>query len=218
MEENSDIKTNWYVMQVMSGQENKVFNYLDFYCSKDAANVILPPDGVKKRFHSVFAGLIYGIYELNIPFELVDDRKPIPGAKKGTAAKKPKERKLYPGYVLIRMQLQDQNGKLLQDNLRFIKDTKGVIGLIGDTMPVPLSAEEAAGMMKVRNEAAEEVVKPKVVYNVGESVIIRDGAFVDCEGVIESVDEERNKLHLSVSMFGRFTPVEVDFWQVERPQ
>lgn len=213
MEEKTDIKTNWYVVQVMSGQENKVFNYLDFICSGDPANVVLPPDGVKKKFHSIFCGLVHGIYEINIPFEYVNEYK-----GSGTKSKKAKERKLYPGYVLIRMQLLDGNGKLIQQNLSFVKETKGVIGLIGDKMPVPLSPEEAEGMMKVRNEADEELVKPKVVYSIGETVTIIRGAFENSEGVIEGIDEERGKLKLSVKIFGRQTPVEVDFGQVERAQ
>lgn len=212
MEEQKDIKTDWYVMQVMSGQENKVFEYLDFVCSADVANVVLPPDGVKKRYHSVFCGMVHGIYELNIPFENVND------PKAGGDKKKFKERKLFPGYVLIRMRLKDDDGKWLHENISFVKETKGVIGFIGDKTPVPLTPAEAEGMMKVRTEAAEGVVKPKVVYNVGETVIIQKGGFENYEGVIESIDKERGKLKLSVHMFGRSTPIEVDFGQVERPQ
>lgn len=217
MEDEKDIKTDWYVLQVMSGQENKVFEYLDFVCSADPSNVVLPPDGVKKRFHSVFCGLVHGIYELNIPFENVSDvksgEKKKPGEKKKT-----KERKLYPGYVLIRMQLKDDNGKWLHENISFVKETKGVITFIGDKTPVSLTPTEADGMMRVRDEAAEGVVKPKVVFNIGEKVIVQKDGFPSIEGVIESIDDERDKLVVLAFMFGRHTPIEADFGQVKRPE
>ena len=216
MEEIKDIKTKWFVVQVMSGKENMVFRNLDFICSADAANVVLPPDGVKKRFHSVFRGLIHGIYEINIPFENVNE------FKSGDKKKKPTERKLYPGYVLFRMYVEGEDGseRMRAEDLSFVKDTKGVISFIGGggKDPVPLSPEEAEGMMKVRNEADEGVVKPKVIYNVGETVKIIKGGFTDMDGTIESVDEEHGKLKLSVFCFGRYTSVDVDFGQVERTQ
>ena len=217
MEEVKDIKTKWYVVQVMSGKENIVFRTLDFICSADAANVVLPPDGVKKRYHSVFRGLVHGIYEINIPFENVNE------FKNGDKKKKPTERKLYPGYVLFRMYVEGEDGseRMRPADLSFIKDTKGVISFIGGDRgkdPVPLSPEEAEGMMKVRNEADEGVVKPKVIYNVGETVKIINGGFKDMDGVIEAIDEERGRLTLSVFCFGRYNSVDIDFGQVERAQ
>jgi transcriptional antiterminator NusG len=217
MEEIEDIKTKWYVVQVMSGKENIVFRTLDFICSEDPANVVLPPDGVKKRFHSVFRGLVHGIYEINIPIEIVNE------FKNGDNKKKATERKLYPGYVLFRMYVEGEDGseKMRPADLSFIKDTKGVISFIGGERgkdPVPLSPEEADGMMKVRNEADEGVVKPKVIYNVGETVKIINGGFKDMDGVIEAIDEERGRLTLSVFCFGRYNYVDIDFGQVERAQ
>ncbi len=205
----TDSGANWYVLQVMSGRENKVFDKLDFECSRDAGNVVLGPGEEKQKFHSVFRGLVYGIYELTIPYERIEERK--------NSKKVVREQKLYPGYVLIRMKLFDEEGKVLHENIRFVKDTPNVIGMIGGQMPVPLTDEEAFGMMKVHSEAEEGKSKPKVQYNVGETVIIREGAFENCEGQIESVDEERCSLKVSVSIFGRYIPVEVEYGQVERP-
>ena len=215
MEDAKDIKTRWYVVQVMSGKENMVFRNLDFICSADPANVVLPPDGVKKRLHSVFCGLVHGIYEISIPIENVNE------FKNGDKKKKPTERKLYPGYVLFRMYVEGEDGseKMRPADLSFIKGTKGVISFIGGERgkdPVPLSSEEADKMMKVRNEADEGVVKPKVIYNIGEKVKITKGGFMDMDGTIEAIDEERGRLTLSVFCFGRFNSVDVDFGQVER--
>lgn len=205
----SDNGANWYVVQVMSGRENKVFETLDFECSRDSANVVLGEDDKKQKWHSVFRGLVFGIYELTIPYERIEERK---NSKKVVT-----DRKLYPGYVLIKMRVFDEYGKALHSNIRFVKDTNNVIGMIGGQMPVPLTDEEAAGMMRVHTEAEEGISKPKVQYNVGETVIIIGGAFDGCKAVIESIDEERSRLKVSVSMFGRHVPVEVEFEQVERP-
>lgn len=205
--DDSDSKSNWYVMQVMSGQENKVYESIQFTCSRDSANVV--PEESGRKYHCVFKGLVYGVYELNIPYERIEERK--------QGRKTVRERKLYPGYILLRMRLYDDNDRLIPENWTYIKDTKGVIGLIGGQAPVPLSPHEVAEMTRIQDETDETKAKPKVQYTVGESVIIKEGAFESCEGVIENVDQEHGKLRVSVSIFGRFTPVEVEFWQVERP-
>lgn len=206
--EDSENKIAWYVMQVMSGQENKVYDSIRFVCSRDYANVI-PVDEDKRKYHAFFNGLVFGIYELSIPYERIEERK--------MGKKTVRERKLYPGYILLRVNLYDDNGRLNPDTWTFIRETKGVIGLVGGQSPVPLSDDEVAEMIKANTATEEEKAHPKVQYSVGESVIIKEGAFESCEGVIETVDEERGKLKVSVSIFGRFTPVEVEFWQVERP-
>ncbi len=216
MSENEDKTIRWYVMQVMSGQESKVYKYLRFQCIQDAANVVSAADDAKlnEEFGALFNGLLYGIYELCIPYERVEDRR---GSGKEKSASV-KYRKLYPGYVLIRMRLYDEEGRLIPDHWNFIKDTKGVIGLIGGQNPVPLTEKEVSDMLRKQKDNEVEPARPTVVYNVGEAVIIKEGAFANCEGTIEVVDQERQRLKVSVSIFGRFTPVEVDFEQVERPE
>ncbi len=205
----AESKARWYVLQVMSGKENKVYSYLDFICSGDAANVVEVDPEKQRKYRSQFYGLVYGIYEINIPYEIIEERK--------QGKKTVKERKLYPGYVLVRMELYDNDGRLIPDNWNFIRETKGVIGLVGGQIPVPLTDSEAAEMIRINDEAEDEKSRPRVQYNVGESVIINEGAFANCEGVIEAVDDERGRLKVSVSIFGRYTSVEAEFWQVERP-
>jgi transcriptional antiterminator NusG len=90
---------------------------------------------------------------------------------------------------------------------------QGVIGFIGGDRPVPISESEMDDIMAQTREE-EDTAKPKVQFQAGETVTIRDGAFENFEGVIESVDPDRGKLRLSVSIFGRATPVEVEYWQV----
>jgi len=204
MELESDIQNiRWYVMQVMSGQENKVFERIRFECSQDAGNIIPLEDEKLAKYRARFKGLLFGVHEINIPFEHVVERK--------EGKKIERDRKLFPGYVLIQMNFTAESWQELRER------TKGIIGLIGGQMPVPLSDEEAEGMMRQQEEAAESGTKVKIPYNVGETVLIKDGVFEGSEAVIDAIDADRGRLKLSVNMFGRFTPVEVELWQVERP-
>ena len=218
MEEITDKGTDWYVIQAMSGKERKVFNTLDFNFSRDAANVILDDNGDKRLLHSYFRGLVAGVFELVIPYERIEERK---AARKEVAAKPAKKesfkiRLVYPGYILVKMKMKDENGKMINENVREIRDVNGVIGFLGGVSPVPLTPEEVGRMLKTQSDVEQDKPKPKVQYSVGEAVVINNGSFEGCEGVIEVVDSEHEKLKVSVSIFGRFTPVEVDFWQVER--
>ena len=208
--EGSENTVRWYVMQVMSGHELKVFKKMVFDCSADAANVVGTPS--EDDYDVKFNGLFNGIYEINIPYELVQGKRDESG-KRGKDVKK----KLYPGYVLLKAALYDANNTLLIANLDYVKNVKSVIGLIGGMYPTPLTDDEAARMMHQQQENEEHKVKPVVQFNIGENVIIRDGSFGGCEGTIESIDYERQKLKLSVNIFGRYAPVEVDCGQVERP-
>ena len=219
MEEASDNGTKWYVIQAMSGKEKKVFSTLDFDCSRDSANVILDDDGGKRLYHSYFRGLIAGVYELVIPYERIEERKTQKKeGSKGTVKKESiKTRLVYPGYILVKMRMYDETGKMINDNVRALRDVNGVIGFLGGVSPTPLTPDEVGRMLKTQNDVEQDKPKPKVQYNVGEAVVIvNNPAFENCEGIIEAVDSEREKLKVSVSIFGRFTPVEVDFWQVER--
>ncbi|MBQ6470792.1 MAG: hypothetical protein IJJ33_02305 [Victivallales bacterium] len=212
--EGFDNNSRWYVMQVMSGQENKVFANIRFVCStEDPDNVVPPGEGVARneKYHVVFKGLVKGIYEISIPYKLEEERS------KKDNKKIIRERKLYPGYVLLRTRIYDDNGTLIPENWSFIKDMKGVIGFIGGVTPVPLSEQEVAEMMRIEKDNEEEKVVPRITYNIGESVLIKTGSFENTEGVIESIDEKNNTLKLSVSIFGRSTTVVTSVEQVERP-
>ncbi|MCF7854438.1 MAG: transcription termination/antitermination protein NusG [Candidatus Pacebacteria bacterium] len=184
--ENSN-KGRWYVVHTLSGQEFRVQETI-----------------MKRR---ALENLDDEIFEIIVPTENVSE---VRRGRKSTT-----QRKCFPGYILVRMNLYDQAGKINNRVWYFIKETQGVIGLIGGDKPMPLSDNEVEGIM-AQARGAEEASKPKVDFEVGETVTIREGAFENFEGVIEDVDPDRGKLRLSVSIFGRSTPVEVEYWQVER--
>ena len=121
--------------------------------------------------------------------------------------------KLFPGYVLIQMalKLSKAHGKPWS----FIKATTGVLGFIGGKNPVPLSPDEVQKILQ-QIEEKQDRVKPKVVFEPGEMVRITDGPFLSFNGLVEEVDPERGRLKVSVSIFGRTAPVELEYWQVER--
>jgi len=139
------------------------------------------------------------IFEILLPTEVVSEIK---GGKKST-----KVRKLYPGYVFIR--------KLINRPWYFVKETTGVIGFVGGDNPAPLRQSEIDDI-RVRLEAGAGKEVPKVAFEVGENVKITDGAFANLAGRIDEIDPSRGKLKVSVSIFGRFTPVELEYWQVQR--
>ena len=119
------------------------------------------------------------------------------------------ERKFFPGYVLVKCELTDEVYHL-------IKNTPKVTGFLGaDNKAVPISEEEA---MRILNQVKEGVERPKptVTFEIGESVKVADGPFASFSGLVEEVDEERSRLKVAVSIFGRPTPVELEFTQVEK--
>jgi len=186
-----DSAAQWFVLQAMSGQENH------------AQTGLLRRMELDKR-----EGIDDGIEEVVIPMMEVTERK----NGKTTVIKK----KLYPGYLLVKCRLYLHGNVRNADTWTIIKDMNGVIGFVGGDYPVPLPEEEVQQMLGQCKTTDEKPV-PKVTYKIGETVIIREGAFENLEGVIEGIDNDRQKLKLSVNLFGRSTPVEVEFWQVERP-
>ncbi|MCF7790938.1 MAG: transcription termination/antitermination protein NusG [Victivallales bacterium] len=183
-------KGKWYVIQAMSGHENKVKDNLERQLQLEKND--LP------------------IYEILIPVEKISEVKQ---GEKITSS-----RKFFPGYVLIRMDLYSDDGDIREDIWYFVRETQGVIGFIGcgaDKRPLPLNPSEVKSLMNQVKEK-EEVVAPKIKYNTGETVTVKEGAFENFEGVIDEIDTERGKLKVMVSIFGRSTPVELEFWQVEK--
>ena len=113
------------------------------------------------------------------------------------------------------MALYDDQNTLVDRTWYFAQDIPGVIGFADGEHPVPLRQEEVDGILN-QIEDKKEKVKPKIEFETGETVKINDGPFVNFNGVIEEIDPERGKLKVSVSIFGRSAPVELEYWQVER--
>ena len=117
------------------------------------------------------------------------------------------KRKMYPGYVLVQMRLSD-------DSWYVVRNTPGVTGFVGlGTRPTPLEQDE---VKKILKQMEEEAPKINVNYQVGQAVKINDGPFTDFEGVVDGIDQERGRVRVMVSFFGRDMPVELDFLQVMR--
>ncbi len=177
----------WFALHTLSGQEGKVKTYIEKFKKAEELDDY--------------------IFVVLLPTEVVSEVK---GGKKST-----KTRKLYPGYVFIQMRLYGEDKKLINKPWYFVKEVAGVIGFVGGDNPAALQQSEI-DEIKSRIEAASGKEVPKVSYEVGEEVKITDGAFANLTGRIDEIDPSRGKLKISVSIFGRFTPVELEYWQVQR--
>ena len=124
--------------------------------------------------------------------------------------KRKSERKFFPGYVLVEMEMND-------DTWHLVKNTNKVTGFVGGTAtkPAPIPEKEVEAIMQQMREGVEKP-KPKVLFEVGEMVRVKDGPFTDFQGTVEDVNYEKSRLRVAVTIFGRSTPVELEFGQVEK--
>ncbi|NDV62632.1 transcription termination/antitermination factor NusG [Puniceicoccales bacterium CK1056] len=193
MEEDSSNSDNpvrqgqWFVVQTLSNKEPAAKRYIDRYISENELEDF--------------------VFEALIPDQTVSEVK--------HGKKSQRKRKLYPGYIFVHCRLYDENNDLVQKVWYFINGADGVIGFAGGKSPAPLKDSEIDRILKQVEESEGKEV-PKVQYEVGEEVKITDGPFLNLSGRIDEIDTERGKLKVSVSIFGRFTPVELEYWQVER--
>ena len=120
------------------------------------------------------------------------------------------ERKFFPGYVLVEMEMTD-------DTWHLVKSTPKVTGFLGGSAmkPTPISEKEVQNIMQ-QMQAGVEKPRPKVLFEVGELVRVKEGPFTDFNGSVEDVNYDKNKIRVAVTIFGRSTPVELDFGQVEK--
>jgi transcription termination/antitermination protein NusG len=141
------------------------------------------------------------ITQVLIPTEKVSEIKAV--------KKKITTRKFFPGYVLVEMELND-------DTWYLVKNTPGVSGFIGSgRRPLPLKESEVATIIKQAEEKKEKPT-PKVIFEKGESIRVKEGPFINFNGTIEEVNPNKGKLKVMVAIFGRTTPVELEYWQVEK--
>jgi transcriptional antiterminator NusG len=172
----------WYVVHAYSGYEQQVKRSLEERIQRK---------GVQDKFG-----------EILVPTEEVVEMR--------EGQKRRSERKFFPGYVLVQMEMDDDTWHLVQD----VPKVLGFIGGTGDR-PSPISDKEANAILQRVQEGVEKP-RPKVLFEPGEMVRIIEGPFNDFNGVVEEVDYEKSKMRVSVLIFGRSTPVELEFGQVEK--
>ena len=181
------MRSEWFVIHTLSGQEQKV---------KESIEKRLKTDEMSEY-----------IKEVLVPMEKVAE---VRNGKKSVT-----NRKLYPGYVFVDMVLLDEAKRVIEKPWYFIRDTQGIIGFIGGDRPTPMPSEEI-DQIKSQISDSEDHERPKVNFEVGETIKINDGPFLNFSGVIEEIEPDRGKLKVTVNIFGRNTPVELEYWQVEK--
>ncbi len=173
---------HWYVVHAYSGYETHVMRSLQERINRS---------GLQDKFGQVL-----------VPTEEVVEMR--------EGQKRKSERKFFPGYVLVQMEMDD-------DTWHLVKECPRVLGFIGGTtaQPAPITDAEADQILR-RVEDSSDKPKPKVLFEAGEVVRVTDGPFTDFNGVVEEVNYEKSRLRVAVLIFGRSTPVELEFSQVEK--
>lgn len=181
-------RDQWYVIHVRSGMENRV------------------RDSMVRRIQTEEMGDV--VFEILLPTERVSEVKK--GKKTETT------RKYFPGYIIANMHLLDENNRLVDRSWYFVKETDGVLNFAGaKDHPIPMRPKEVESLLAQVRER-EDGAKPKISFSPGDSVRVADGPFESQTGTVEEIDPERGVLRVSVNIFGRSTPVELEYWQVEK--
>ena len=172
----------WYVVHAYSGFENSVKRSLEDRINRN---------GMTEKFGQI-------LVPTEEVVEMRDDQK------------RKSDRKFFPGYVLVEMEMDD-------DTWHLVKNCPKVMGFIGGTSdkPTPITQREADTILNRIQEGAEKP-RPKILFEVGEVVRVNEGPFTDFNGVVEEVNYEKSRLRVAVSIFGRSTPVELEFGQVSK--
>ncbi len=180
----------WYVVHTYSGYEQKIERILRKTMETDA------------DFREVCT-------DVKVPFETVVEVK--------DGVKRDVKRKILPGYILVELDLPEHSWKTWCSLIKRIQGVTGFVSAMDGVKPQPLTADEVKGIFqKTGDIKTEKVFKPKQTFSVGEQVRIVEGPFETFTGAIEEVNLEKARLRVSVGIFGRSTPVEVDFLQVEK--
>mgnify|MGYP000870754860 CR=1 FL=1 len=179
----------WYVVHTYSGYENKVEKH------------------IRKLIENPVIGS--AVFDVKVPQEDVVEVK--------EGKKKILSKKFLPGYILVEMDLPDHGWKAIISQIRKIQGVTGFVGSMGGVKPQPISHDEARMILQKAGEIkTDKIIRPKQSFTVGENVRIIEGPFDTFTGTIEEVNQEKGKLRVMVGIFGRSTPVEVDFFQVEK--
>jgi transcription termination/antitermination protein NusG len=172
----------WYVIQAYSGSESKV---------KELLLDRIKTEGLEDKFG-----------EIMVPTEEVVEIR--------SGQKRKSERKFFPGYVLVQMEMDDMIWHM-------VRSTPKVLGFIGGTSdrPAPITDKEAENILQRIQDGADKP-KPKILFEAGEVIRVTDGPFADFNGVVEEVNYDKHRMRVAVLIFGRSTPVDLDFSQVEK--
>jgi transcriptional antiterminator NusG len=171
----------WYVVRVQSGREEQV------------------KDGLLRRVNA--ANLQNRISNVIVPTEKVTEIR--------SGRKTVREKKLYPGYIMIEME-QDKDAWFL------VRETPGIGDFLGLKEPIPMADHEVNKMLSEQTEAEEDRPRIKIEVQKGDSVRVKDGPFENFDGVVEEVDAKNGRVKVSITVFGRSTPVDLEYWQLEK--
>jgi transcription termination/antitermination protein NusG len=177
----SDPNLRWYVVRVQSGREESV------------------KDGLLRRVNA--AGLQTKITNVIVPTEKVTEIR--------SGRKTVREKKLYPGYIMIQM-LQDKDAWFL------VRETPGIGDFLGLKEPIPMAEHEVNKMLVEQTDATEEKPRIKIDFQKGDTVRVKEGAFENFDGIVEEINSQKGLVGITITIFGRATRVELEYWQVEK--
>ena len=177
----SDPNLRWYVVRVQSGREESV------------------KDGLLRRVNA--AGLQTKITNVIVPTEKVTEIR--------SGRKTIREKKLYPGYIMIQM-LQDKDAWFL------VRETPGIGDFLGLKEPIPMAEHEVNKMLVDQTGAEEEKPRIKIDFQKGDTVRVKEGAFENFDGIVEEINSQKGLVGITITIFGRATRVELEYWQVEK--